>query len=119
MTPAPVSDGARRFGRTLRRRAVQSGVRSRLTTIRLTRRIGRLRSALPGSTTTLLLLAAAFGCNVISAFSHDDQPDATVKETPMKAAKKARLHKIIKITTLGMLTTIADVAAAMVAAMSI
>lgn len=79
-----------------------------------------MRSALPRSTTTLLLLAAAFSCNVmIGAFSHDDQPNATVKETPMKVTKKARLQKIVKITMLGILTTVAEVAAALVAAASI
>lgn len=51
-----------------------------------------------------LLLLVAFGCNImISGFSHDDQHEAMAKETPMKVAKKARLQKIAKITTLGIL----------------
>jgi len=66
-----------------------------------------------------LLLLVAFGCNImISGFSHDDQHEAMAKETPMKVTKKARLQKIAKITTLGILSTVADVAAALIAATS-
>jgi hypothetical protein len=36
----------------------------------------------------------------------------------MKVTNKARLHKIVKITTLGILNVVADVAAALVAATS-
>jgi len=58
-----------------------------------------------------LLLLVAFGCNImISGFGQDEQHDATAKETPMKVTKKARLQKIVKITTLGILNTVADVA---------
>ena len=78
-----------------------------------------MRSALPGST-VLLLLAAMFSCSVLSnAISHDNQPNATARETPVEATKKARLHKIVKIVTLGILDTVAVVAAALVAATSI
>jgi hypothetical protein len=78
--------------------------------------VGRLSPALPGSA---LLLLAAFGCNVmIGGFAYDGQHEATAKETPMKVTKKARLHEILKITALGILNTVADVAAALVAATS-
>jgi hypothetical protein len=40
------------------------------------------------------------------------------KETPMKITKKARLQKIAKIIMLGILSTVADVAAALIAATS-
>jgi len=53
--------------------------------------------------------------NAIS-ISHDERPNETAKETPVEVTKKARLHKIVKITTLGMLDTVAVVAAALVAA---
>jgi hypothetical protein len=53
---------------------------------------------------------------MINAFCHDDQPNATAKETPMKVTNNARLREISKITTLGILNTIADVAAALFAA---
>jgi hypothetical protein len=57
--------------------------------------------------------------NAIS-ISHDNQPNETAKEeTPVKVTKKAHLHKIVKITTLGILDTVAVVAAALVAATSI
>jgi hypothetical protein len=66
-----------------------------------------------------LLLLVAFGCNImISHFSHDDQHEIMTEETPMKVTKKARLQKIAKIAALGILTTVADVAAAFVAATS-
>jgi hypothetical protein len=66
-----------------------------------------------------LLLLVAFGCNVmISGFSYDDQREAMAKEAPMKVTKKAHLQKIVKITTLGMLSTVANVAAALAAATS-
>jgi hypothetical protein len=58
-----------------------------------------------------LLLLVAFGCSImISGFGQDGQHDVTAKETPMKVTKKARLQKIVKITTLGILNTVADVA---------
>jgi len=70
--------------------------------------VGRLSPALPG---LALLLLVALGCNVmISGFSHDDQHEGMAKETPMKVTKKVRLRKIAKITALGVLTTVADVA---------
>ena len=70
--------------------------------------VRRLSPALPGSA---LLLLVAFGCNVmINRFGFDGQHEATAKETPMKVTKKARLQKIVKITTLGILNTVADVA---------
>ena len=47
---------------------------------------------------------------MISSFSHDEQHEATAKETPMKVTTKARLQKIAKIMTLGILSTVADVA---------
>ena len=66
-----------------------------------------------------MLLLVAFGCNImINDFGHDDQHEATAKETPMKVTKKARLRKIVKITTLGILSTVADVAVALAAATS-
>lgn len=62
---------------------------------------------MPGSA---LLLLVAFGCNImINFFSHDDRHEPT-KETPMKVTKKVRMRKIAKITALGVLTTVADVA---------
>jgi hypothetical protein len=71
----------------------------------------------------LSLLAAMFCCSVMSnaiSDSHDNPPDATAKETPVKkVTKKARLHKIVKIVTLGMLDTVAVMAAAIVAAASL
>jgi hypothetical protein len=71
----------------------------------------------------LLLLAAMFSCNVMSnaiSDSHDNKPDATAKETPVKkVTKKARSHKIVKIVTQGMLDTVAVMAAALVAATSL
>lgn len=78
----------------------------------------RLRSALPRSA-ALLLLAATFSCNVMSnaiAIPLDNQRNETAKETPMEVTKKVRLHKIVKIATLGILDTVAVVAAALVAA---
>ena len=64
-----------------------------------------------------------FSCSVVSSVisdSHDNQPDATAKEKPVKkVTKKARLHKIVKIVTLGMLDTVAVMAAALVAATSL
>jgi hypothetical protein len=66
-----------------------------------------------------LLLAATFSCNVLSnaiSISHDNQPEETAKETPVEVTKKGRLHKIVKITALGILDTVAIVAAALVAA---
>jgi len=67
-----------------------------------------LSPALPGSA---LLLLVAFGCNVmINRFGFDGQHEATAKETPMKVTKKARLRKIAKITTVGFLSTVANVA---------
>ena len=72
--------------------------------------------ALPGPA---LLLLVTLGCNVmISGTTHDDQHESMAKETPMKVTKKARLRKIVKITTLGILNTIASVAAALAAATS-
>jgi hypothetical protein len=53
--------------------------------------------------------------NAISS-SHDNQPNETAKGTPVKVTKKVRLHKIVKITTPGILDTVAVVAAALVAA---
>lgn len=66
-----------------------------------------------------MLLAAMFSCAVMRnaiSDSHDNQSDATAKETPVKVTKKARLQKIVKIVTLGTLDTVAVVAAALVAA---
>jgi hypothetical protein len=75
-----------------------------------------LSPALPGPA---LLLLVAFGCNImINGFGHDDQLEAAVKETPMKVTKKAQLQKIVKIMTLGILSTVADVTAALIAATS-
>jgi hypothetical protein len=66
-----------------------------------------------------LLLLVTFGCNImISAFSHDDQHEVMAKETPMKVTKRARLLRIAKITVIGILNTVANVAAAFVAATS-
>jgi hypothetical protein len=80
------------------------------------RPVGRLSPALPGPA---LLLLATLGCEImISGFSHDDQHEAMVKETPMKVTTKARLQAIGKITMLGILRTVADVAAALIAATS-
>lgn len=78
--------------------------------------VGRLSPALPGPALPLLV---AFGCNfMINRFGQDDQRGAMTKETPMKVTKKNRLRVIIKITTLGFLTTVANVAAALAAATS-
>jgi hypothetical protein len=71
----------------------------------------------------LSLLAAMVGCSVMSSAisdSHDNQSNAAAKETPVKkVTKKARLHKIVKIVTPGMLDTVAAMAAAVVAATSL
>lgn len=70
--------------------------------------VGRLSPALLGPA---LLLLVALGCNImISSFNHDDQHEATAKETPVKVTTKVRLRKITKIMALGALTTVADVA---------
>lgn len=69
--------------------------------------VGRLSPALSGSA---LLLLVAFGCSIMINFlSHDDRYEPT-KETPMKVTKQVRLRKIAKITALGVLTTVVDVA---------
>ena len=60
-----------------------------------------------------LLLLTMLGCYVmISAFSYDDQYEATAKETPMKVTKMVRMQKIGKIAALGILNTVASVVAA-------
>jgi hypothetical protein len=75
-----------------------------------------LSPALPG---LALLLLVTFGCNVIiDRFVYDNQLDNPAKETPMKVTNKARLQEVVKITTLGILGTVADVTAALVAATS-
>lgn len=51
-------------------------------------------------------------------FSHYDQHEALAKEAPMKVTKRARLRKIAKIVTLGILSTVAGVAVAIMAATS-
>ncbi len=78
--------------------------------------VGRLSPALPGPA---LLLLVAFGCNVmITRFGQGDQRGAMTKETPMKVTKRTRPREIIKVTTIGVLTTVADVAAALAAVTS-
>lgn len=60
-----------------------------------------------------LLLLTMLGCYVmISAFSYNDQQEATAKEAPMKVTKMARMRKISKIVMLGVLNTVASVVAA-------
>lgn len=97
--------------------AFLAGMRHRAGRPRLARynaEVGRLSPALPGPA---LLLFVAFGCNVmISRFGQGDQRGAMTKETPMKVTKKTRSRQIIKITTVGFLNTVANVAAALVAA---
>jgi putative Mn2+ efflux pump MntP len=69
-----------------------------------------LSPALLGSA---LLLLTMLGCYVmISAFSYDDQHEATAKEAPVKVTKMVRTQKIGKIATLGILNTVASVVAA-------
>jgi hypothetical protein len=76
--------------------------------------VGRLSTALPG---LALLLLVTFGCNVmIDSFDYGNQHDNPAKETPMKVTNRANLQEIVEITTLGMLGTVADVTAALVAA---
>jgi hypothetical protein len=78
--------------------------------------VGRLSPALPGPA---LLLLVAFGCNVmIARFGKGDQREGMTTETPMKVTEKTRSREIIKITTLGIVTTVANVAAALAAATS-
>ena len=78
--------------------------------------VGRLSPALPGPA---LLLLVAFGCNVmIALFGQGDQREVMTKETPMKVTEKTRSREIIKITAFGFLSTVASVAAALVAATS-
>jgi hypothetical protein len=75
-----------------------------------------LSPALPG---LALLLLVMFGCKVIiDGSDYDNQHDNAAKETPMKVTNKARLPEIVKIATLGILGTVADVTAALVAATS-
>jgi hypothetical protein len=75
-----------------------------------------LSPALPG---LALLLLVTFGCNVIiDRFDYDNQHDSPAKETPMKVTNEARLQEFVKITTLGILSTVADVTAALVATTS-
>jgi putative Mn2+ efflux pump MntP len=72
--------------------------------------VRRLSPTLLGSA---LLLLTMLGCYVmISAFSYNDQQEATAKETPMKVTKMARMQKIGKIVVLGILNTVASVVAA-------
>jgi hypothetical protein len=79
-------------------------------------KVGRLSPALPGPA---LLLLVAFGCNVMTTrFGQGDQRGAMTKEAPMKVTEKVRSREIIKVTTIGFLTTVANVAAAFAAATS-
>ena len=56
--------------------------------------VGRLSPTLLGSA---LLLLTMLGCYVmISAFSYNDQQEATAKEMPVKVTKMARMQKIGK-----------------------
>lgn len=67
----------------------------------------------------LLLLVVIFGCNcVISGHDPNGQQEATAKETLMKVTKNDLCEKIAEVTTLGILSTVAVVAAAQFAATS-
>jgi hypothetical protein len=79
------------------------------------RRVGRLSPAL---LEPALLLLVAFGCNVMISRGQDHQCEGNTKETPMKVTKKTRSREIVKITTSGFLTTVANVAVALGAATS-
>ena len=80
------------------------------------RRVSRLSPAL---LEPALLLLVVFGCNVmISRLGQDHQCEGNTKETPMKVTKKTRPREIVKITTSGFLTTVANVAVALGAATS-
>jgi hypothetical protein len=62
-----------------------------------------------------LLLLVAFGCNVVIArFTQSDLREAKTKEAPMKVTKKSS-RRIVKITKLEVLTTVANVATALAA----